>query len=474
MKLRLLVIFLLLLCSGVWATDGYFSNGTGTKNKGLAGAGVAFLNNPASAALNPAAISFNPNSGWNFEISVALFNPIRQYKITGTPTPPQNWGYIDPTGNFVPDARFSAFGLTPGTVESDKPLFFIPTLAITYKLDEDNSFGLNVYGNGGMNTEYDAKTYYSEIIGAFPNPLPNGFPNPMVNVTSPTGVNLEQLFVSATYSRKLGDKHAIAVSPIFAYQSFEATGLQAFRDLGLAGPNTDFVTNNDAATSTGFGFKIGYQGGIVENLRFGAFYQGEIDMSEFDDYKGLFAEEGDFNIPANWGAGVSYSINEDFSVMADVKSIMYSDVKAIANGLDLMALQPQVPDLTDPTGAAFVANPNYKPLGSEDGAGFGWDDVMVYKIGAVYNANEDWTVRAGFSTGEMPITKENVLFNILAPAVNENHISLGVTRKIGDKEINFAVTHALDADISGPNPLDPAQTIELKMNQWEFEVGFGF
>jgi len=473
MKLRLFTFFLLILCSVAWATDGYFATGTGTENKGLAGAGIAFLNSTSTAALNPAAISFSPNTGWSFDISVGLFNPIREYTITGAPTPPQNWGYMDPDGNFVADGRFMALGLTPGTVESGKDFFVIPTVSVTYKMDEENSFGLNIYGNGGMNTEYDTETYFSSTINSFGNPMPNGFPNPMANVKGPTGVNLEQLFVSATYSRKLGEKHALGLSPIFAYQSFEATGLQAFRDMGLSTDATS-VTNNDAATATGFGFRVGYQGEIFENFRVGAAYQSEIDMSEFDEYKGLFAEEGDFNIPANWSFGVAYSINDGFTLVADVKSIMYSDVKAIANGMDLMALQPMVPDVTDPAGAAFVQNPNYKGLGSTEGAGFGWDDIMVYKVGAVYVMDADWTFRAGFSTGDNPLSEENVMFNILAPAVNENHISFGATYNLGDQLINFAVTHALDNSIEGANPMDPGQTIELKMNQWEFEVGFGF
>jgi long-chain fatty acid transport protein len=456
MKVRSFIYFVLALCSTAWATDGYFATGVGTENKGLSGSGIAFLNGTGTAALNPAAISFSLNSGWSFEVAVAFFNPIREYSIAGQPSP-------------IQDPRSAPLGLPLGTVESDNSIFIIPTIAVTYKMDDENTFGLNIYGNGGMNTEYDTKTYFSPTLDGFFTQ--NGFTSPLAGVTAPTGVNLEQLFVSATYSRKLGDKHALGLSPIFAYQSFEATGLQAFRDFGMAGANGEFVTNNDDATATGFGFRVGYQGELFDNFRVGAAYQSEIDMSEFDEYKGLFAEEGDFDIPANWSAGVSYSFNESFTVVADVKSIMYSDIKAIANGLDVMALTAQFPD---PNGPGVIANPNFIPLGSDDGAGFGWDDIMVYKVGAIYTLDSDWTLRAGFSSGDNPISKENVLFNIIAPGVIENHISFGVTRNLGDKVINLAITHALDNSISGPNPMDPAQTIELKMNQWEFEVGFGF
>ncbi|MBE9484911.1 MAG: hypothetical protein IMY74_08695, partial [Bacteroidetes bacterium] len=52
--------------------------------------------------------------------------------------------------------------------------------------------------------------------------------------------------------------------------------------------------------------------------------------------------------------------------------------------------------------------------------------------------------------------------------------SLGFTKEIKDHALNFAVTHALNNKVSGPNPFDPAQTIDLEMNQWEFELGFRF
>jgi len=262
------------LSNSVFATDGYFSNGQGTRNKGMAGAGIAFLNSPFSGSINPAGLGFQEKK-WSFEVSLGVFNPNRQYSVIGAPTTPDKWGYIDANGNFVNDPRYSAFGLTEGTVESGSTTFVIPAIAFTYKLGEKNFLGLNFYGNGGMNTDYDAKTYYSEIVDSFGNPMPDGNPNPMANVVAPTGVNLQQMFLSLTYARQLG-KHSIGISPIFAYQSIEVKGMQAFRDMGAAGmPGMDvdrsmYVTNNGVSTSSGFGFKIGYQGELIDGLRLGA------------------------------------------------------------------------------------------------------------------------------------------------------------------------------------------------------------
>lgn len=478
-----LAIACLLIVPPVQATDGYFSNGIGTKSKGVAGAGIAYMKGPFGAAFNPAGLAFLDKK-WSVEVSVGIFNPNRKYTVIGAPTPPSQWGYMDPSGNFVNDPRFMAFGLAEGTVESDKKTFVIPAIAFSYKIGEKHNLGFNFYGNGGMNTTYETKTYYSETIDSFGNPMPDGSPNPMANVTQPTGVNLQQMFISLTYAIQLG-KHSIGVSPVFVYQTFEATGLQAFRDMGMAGspqltqmlntPNRmDQVTNNGVDNSTGFGVKIGYQGELFDGFRLGASFQPRVKMSKFDKYAGLFAEEGGFDIPTNWQAGVSYTIKEKVTIMFDVKQILYSKVKSIANPMVAQEMMPMVPTVPmDPT-MPFQPNPNWVTLGDEKGAGFGWQDMTIFKLGLEVACLDTWQFRTGFSYGTNPIQESEVMFNILAPAVNDTHLSLGVTKEFNDHALNFAITHALNNKVSGQNPFDPAQTIELEMNQWEFELGFRF
>ena len=88
---------------------------------------------------------------------------------------------------------------------------------------------------------------------------------------------------------------------------------------------------------------------------------------------------------------------------------------------------------------------------------------------------DKWKWRAGFSTGNQPIPETEMLFNILAPGVIEKHLTFGFSRAVNEKsELSFGLMHGFSKDVSGANPLDPAQTIELKMHQWEFSLGFNF
>jgi long-chain fatty acid transport protein len=65
-------------------------------------------------------------------------------------------------------------------------------------------------------------------------------------------------------------------------------------------------------------------------------------------------------------------------------------------------------------------------MGADNGPGFGWDDVDVWKLGVEYKHNKQWTFRAGYSHADNPIsgasfpqllTLAKSSLNMLAPAV---------------------------------------------------------
>jgi long-chain fatty acid transport protein len=407
----LAVLAVFVMSHALYATNGYFSHGYGIKYKSLAGAGVALSLGTMGSATNPAGIVFVGN---RFDFSLAMFNPNRQYMVTGAPS-----GFP------------GTFGLAPGTVESDSKWFVIPAIGANWMLNDNSAFGLAMYGNGGMNTNYATRTF--------------GF--------SPTGVDLSQLFVAPSYAKKFG-AHAFGVTAILAYQRFQAEGLTAFSNFSSDAAN---LTNKDYDNAFGYGGRIGYQGEWLKNFFVGASYQIKTKMSKFDNYAGLFAEDGCFDIPSNWTAGLAYKPTSALTLVFDVQQIFYSDCKAANNSL--------LPNLMT------------SKLGDENGAGFGWEDMTVFKGGVQWQANKDWTLRAGYSNGKQPIPLSEVLFNILAPGVIEQHATFGFSKTLkNNHEISFAAMHGFSKSITGANPLEAPgqQTIELKMNQWEFEIGYSF
>jgi long-chain fatty acid transport protein len=409
----LLVLGALLVAAGsAQATDGYFANGYGTNYKAMSGAGVALYLGTQAPATNPAAMAF---LGKRYDVGIEVFNPNRQFSVTGSPS-----GFP------------GTFGLAPGTVESGSSYFPIPSLGANWKVGENGTFGVSAYGNGGMNTDYAAA-----VFGV-----------------APAGIDMSQMFLAPTYAHKLGPRHALGVSAILAYQRFEAKGLQAFSFFSSDPSN---LTNNDHASSYGAGVRVGYLGELTDWLSVGASYQSPIRMSTFHEYSGLFAEKGGFDIPQTFTGGVAVKPADKLTLAFDVQWINYEGVKSVGND--------------------FLPNLALAPLGTDTGAGFGWHDMTVYKTGLQYEASRDWTLRAGYSYGRQPIRENEVLINILAPGVMEHHVTAGVTRAVTKGQaINLAVVRAIPKSVVGPNNLEAPgqQSIELKMDQWEFDVSYSF
>jgi long-chain fatty acid transport protein len=193
-----------------------------------------------------------------------------------------------------------------------------------------------------------------------------------------------------------------------------------------------------------------------------------MNMSEFDRYAGLFAEKGGFDVPANWQAGIAVIPTEALTLLLDVQQILYSGVRSIANPMDLVNNSPMLP--TGP-------NPDFKQLGDPDGWGFGWEDMTIIKFGIMYKLQSSWTLYGGYSYGKQPIPESEVMFNILAPAVVESHITFGVSKTINKShEIMVAFMYAPEGTVTGPNPLEAPnqQTIEIKMSQFQIDIGYGF
>ncbi len=180
-------------------------------------------------------------------------------------------------------------------------------------------------------------------------------------------------------------------------------------------------------------------------------------MTKFDKYAGLFADQGDFDIPAAVTAGLAYDIMPQLTVMADFQHIFYSGVGAVSNSSSVPL-----------------------PFGSTGGPGFGWHDVNVYKLGVEYRANKMWTLRAGYAYSDNPIQPADVMLNILAPGVVTNHFTAGATYKMSKKHsLDFAFVYAPESTVTGAlAPGDPAKggqgggTVQLNMHQFLAQVGW--
>lgn len=455
-----------LLTTPLWATNGYFMHGTGSKNKGLAGGGLAMAEDAISVANNPAAALANAGK---YDLGIAVFSPLRHYK----------------TGDSLANGQGGAFTIGPNNIDSGKNYFFVPHMAGTWKINDVSAWSAAFYGKGGMNTKWEGGTATFDPDGPGPAPVmtfPGTFGGALTGVSGTAGVDLSQAFLEIGYARGAGENFTWGVSLVGVMQVFAARGLGAFAgftETFAASGGTVFPQNlsdNGHDQSYGVGGKIGIQWDMTEKVSFAASYQSEIKMGEFDDYADLFAEHGGFDIPSDLKVGITYRPNPGLALNFDVENIWYGDIDSIANPVRNVYACP-----TAGLGGTDLSS----CFGGDNGGGFGWDDMTVYKISAQWGSGNDWTWRAGISHADQPIPENEVMFNILAPATIEDHLTFGFTHGLpSGNEWSMAFMYALNKKVSGPasptnpmisgNPFDPTQTVSIDMNQWEIEFAFGW
>lgn len=269
--------------------------------------------------------------------------------------------------------------------------FVLPEFGYVRPLTDSIAIGLTINGNGGMNTQYDTNPFAS--FGA----------------TGPAGVDLKQIFIAPTAAFEFAEGHSVGISPILLVQGFRATGIQPFT-VASAAPTR--FTNQGTDWAFGAGFRAGYLGQLAPGISIGAFYQSRIEAQEFDKYAGLFAQGGGFDVPESYGAGIALQPAPGVLLGVDVKRIEYSEIQSVGN----------------PLAALFGGT----PFGAENGPGFGWRDITVFKIGGSVDVSEALTLRAGYGRSDNPVPTSETFLNILAPGVVQDHFTIGATFELGN------------------------------------------
>ena len=313
--------------------------------------------------------------------------------------------------------------------------FLIPEVGYNRKMSDTWSLGISVFGNGGMNTSYTRPIFSTGATCGG-----------VCATNTNTSIDLSQLFISPTISIKLDDNNSIGFSANLVYQRFEAKGMT---DFGVANAGVD--------DSFGVGFRVGWTGKLTDTVMAGVTYQPRTRMAKFGKYNTLFAESGSFDIPANFAAGVSWKATPEMTVAFDVERINYEGIKSISN-----------PN-------------NFMVDGSATSAGFGWEDMNIYKLGFDYQFNKDLVVRAGWNHGEQPIPEGETLFNVVAPATVEDHLTVGFTYNMQDgAELSGYYMHAFENTVTGTSGGDAifgdansTSAANIGMSQNAFGIAYG-
>jgi len=421
-----LVVFLSLILLGIAsqasATTGYFALGYGPKSNGMAGAVVAAPQDATTSAVNPAGMSLIEERA---DFSLMLFSPIREAAL----------------GNNLEVRK-----------KSKRDFFVIPNGGFKYQLNDQLSWGISVYANGGMNTTY-TRNVFDETMG-------QGNKTGMAN-TGTLQIDMGQGIIAPTLSYQITPEHSFGIAPLIGVQYFKAKGLGNFIGFTENSAGTD-LTDTAYDFAYGAGVRAGWIGQVHPMVTLGASASSKIYMTEFHQYSDLFAENGGFDIPANFTTGIALHPRSDLTLSFDYERIFYGDVKSIANKGPVF------------NGAGPAIPAGQSVLGADNGIGFGWDDIDVFRIGLQYEVNQDLTLRAGYSWNDRPFGGDQLLFNVIAPAVTNKHMTFGLSYSPSEfGEWNLSYQHAFKEHVSSEQTAFGVPG-SLSMYQNAFEIGYSW
>lgn len=403
------------------AFNGYFASGYGIKAKGMSGARTAIGGDAFAAGNNPAASLF---SGDRLEFG------------------------IEQAVSRQTSERFGSGGRSDVRVSGTEYGNF-PEFGYNRVLSPDLSIGFSIFRNGLVQTYYPNNEFF------------NILPVPANKVSDQLAFLFSQDVVAPTVSFRIGEESSIGISPLYVRQTLQVDGMHAVISENLSRYPGN-VTNKGTDDSDGVGFRLGFMSRLTDKVMIGATYSPKIRMSSFDRYKGLFTDNAHFDVPENFSLGTAIVLNPVTVLSIDYQRIRYGGVKLLS-----------VPS------TVFGTNPGAQLMGDDDGPGFGWDDVGIWKLGYEWRYRSDLTFRFGFSRNNSPVKQRDVTLAVLMPNITTQEQSLGATYKFDqNREASFYYARSTGPKITGGidyffNSNIP-ESIEVKNHSFGFQFGFQF
>jgi long-chain fatty acid transport protein len=357
------------------ATNGMIMEAYGPIAAGMGGASMAYDNGSAAMANNPATLGLMAD-GDRVDVMV---------------------GFVGP------DVEPTMFG------KSTDDAFYMPAVGYVTKRGA-LAWGVGIYGQGGMGTEYASGDKAQVSVGRVIFPLAFAV-NPRFNIGG-------------------------SIDAVWA-------GMDLVADLNGDGTKDISFTDDSDFTGEAKGYslagKIGFTYKLADTFTLGGVYQTASNLPDLKD--GTWKVEG-FDMPPVLGLGFAWQAAPSLMVALDVKDVMWD------SSMNTVTISNS-------------AMPGFAVPFQQD-----WDDQIVAALGLSYQFSKALTGRVGYNYGKNPIPDEFV--NYLWPAIVEDHYSAGFGYAFNKQsELNFGVSVAPEVSVTGTGPTNNGMVIEHSQINWQ-------
>ena len=427
------------------ATNGMDMEGYGPVATAMGGASFAYDNGTAAVINNPATLAWLDSSA-RLDIALGVLGP--------------NVSTRSPTGI---DA------------DSTATAFFMPAFGYARR-SGDLVYGLAIFGQGGMGTEYEPQSWRSlgfNLVNRTEVSIGRVILPVALKVNDRLNIGATADFIWAGMDLQMamtGGQFFDLVNPLS--QKFgRASGsiVQSFGQIMAslpAGSGVDYAyfnfTNDNpltgAARGYGYGGKIGLTYEVTEELTLGLTYHTKTSLGDLEASgsnlafqlnvagMGPMAQElsgdirvNDFEWPAMLGGGLAYRPNSSWLLVADLRQVFWADV------MSQFSMTFTADGAT--TNGPF-ANQTLDAILYQN-----WDDQTILQLGAAYSASDALTLRVGFNYGSNPVP--NAFLNGLFPAIVETHLTGGFGYMFDERRsVDFSLTYGLESkETNGSNEI---------------------
>lgn len=267
---------------------------------------------------------------------------------------------------------------------------------------------------------------------------------------------LERRLISPGLMHRLNDNQMLGVSAVFVTQSYGVSrlGMQSY-DQTLPVNLRSGIYDPYQETGYGAGVSLALSSEITDGVTLDAGFQSRINMNEFANFRGVYSQPADLDIPARARLGLAFQAGDKSWLNVSVERVLYSEIGAFASRNLPGRFLSLLGDSTSPT--------------------FSWDDLTVYSVGWAWANKKGTSWHVDFSSRSQPSPSSRILSQAIDSDLAQNAMTIGYSRQMSLSSrfnVNAAYApaeYAFGGNVLGVTTDQLSQDFELEAYwTWDF------